>query len=182
MGKKRTVEKETENVYPSAEMLQQVCQDDYFRLIDTYDKVYEKINVTLAFCGVVFLVILGSLDYTSILKICNAQSNLELFSLLIFLICSVVSSFCIIWAVVQLLSLMRSKEIPVFDSIDIRNEEIYRWSNGNAAVWLIDKYTIVTSALRTIISNKQKKYDSAVTKVVIALVMHAVVLVIEKGM
>lgn len=182
MGKKRTVEKETENVYPSAEMLQQVCQDDYFRLIDTYDKIYEKINVTLAFCGVVFLVILGSLDYTSILKICNAQSNLELFSLLIFLICSVVSSFCIIWAVVQLLSLMRSKEIPVFDSIDIRNEEIYRWSNGNAAVWMIDKYTIVTSALRTIISNKQKKYDSAVTKVVIALVMHAVVLVIEKGM
>lgn len=182
MSEQNINEKQNENVYPSAEMLQQACQDDYLRLIDTYDKIYEKINVTLAFCGVVLLVILGSLDYTSIFKICNAQSNLELFSLLIFLICSAVSSVCIIWAVVQLLLLMRSKEIPVFDSIDIRNEEIYRWSNGEAAVWLIDKYTIVTSALRTIISDKQKKYDSAVTKVVIALIMYAVVLVIEKGM
>lgn len=182
MSEQNINEEQNENVYPSAEMLQQACQDDYFRLIDTYDKIYEKINVTLGFCGVVLLVILGSLDYTSIFKISNAQSNLELFSLLIFLICSALSSVCIIWAVVQLLLLMRSKEIPVFDSIDIRNEEIYRWRNGEAATWLIDKYTIVISALRTIISDKQKKYDSAVTKVVIALIMYAVVLVIEKGM
>lgn len=35
--------------YPSAEMLLQVCYNDYQRLIDTYDKIYEKVNVTLGF-------------------------------------------------------------------------------------------------------------------------------------
>ena len=182
MGKKKKIEKQAGSGYPSAEMLQQACHDDYFRLIDTYDKIYEKVNVTLTFCGVILLVILGSVDYTYFSKLCKAQSNLELFSLLIFLVCSLGSSVWIIWAVVQLLSLMRSKEIPVIDSVDIRNEEIYRWSIEDAAVWLIDKYTLVISNVRTIISDKQSKYDSAVTKIVIALVLYAVVLVIEKGM
>lgn len=167
--------------YPSAEYVQQACFDDYRRLIDTYDKIYEKVNVTLAFCGVVLLVILGSVNYTYVADICRTQSNLELFTLLLLLLCSVASAVCIIWAVIQLLLLMRSKELSVFDSIDIRNEEIYRWNPDAAAVWLIDKYTIAITGLRTAIAEKQKKYDYAVTKVVIALLLYSVVLIIEKG-
>ena len=167
--------------YPSAEYVQQACFDDYRRLIDTYDKIYEKVNVTLAFCGVVLLVILGSVNYTYVADICRTQSNLELFTLLLLLLCSVASAVCIIWAVIQLLLLMRSKELSVFDSIDIRNEEIYRWNPDAAAGWLIDKYTIAITGLRTAIAEKQKKYDYAVTKVVIALLLYSVVLIIEKG-
>ena len=167
--------------YPSAEYVQQACFDDYRRLIDTYDKIYEKVNVTLAFCGVVLLDILGSVNYTYVADICRTQSNLELFTLLLLLLCSVASAVCIIWAVIQLLLLMRSKELSVFDSIDIRNEEIYRWNPDAAAVWLIDKYTIAITGLRTAIAEKQKKYDYAVTKVVIALLLYSVVLIIEKG-
>ena len=70
----------------------------------------------------------------------------------------------------------------MFDSIDIRNEEIYRWKPEKAAVWLIDKYTIVTNELRTVISEKQSKYDSAITKMVISIILYAVVIIIEKGM
>jgi len=167
--------------YPSAEFVQQACFEDYHRLIDTYDKIYEKVNVTLAFCGIILLVILGSVNYTYVADICRTQSNLELFSLLLLLLCSVASAICIIWAVIQLLLLMRSKTLSVFDSIDIRNEEIYRWNHDAAAVWLIDKYTIAITGLRTAIAEKQKKYDSTVTKVVIALLLYSVVLIIEKG-
>lgn len=167
--------------YPSAEFVQQACFEDYHRLIDTYDKIYEKVNVTLAFCGIILLVILGSVNYTYVADICRTQSNLELFSLLLLLLCSVASTICIIWAVIQLLLLMRSKTLSVFDSIDIRNEEIYRWNHDAAAVWLIDKYTIAITGLRTAIAEKQKKYDSTVTKVVIALLLYSVVLIIEKG-
>ena len=160
--------------YPSAEFVQQACFEDYHRLIDTYDKIYEKVNVTLAFCGIILLVILGSVNYTYVADISRTQSNLEL-------LCSVASAVCIIWAVIQLLLLMRSKTLPVFDSIDIRNEEIYRWNPDAAAVWLIDKYTIAITGLRTAIAEKQKKYDSAVTKVVVALLLYSIVLIIEKG-
>ena len=173
MGEKIKTKNKKENIYPSAEMLTQACYEDYARLIETYDKIYEKVNIALAFCGIVLLVILGSVDYTAVSNICKTQSNLEMFSLLIYLFCSMISSVCIVWAVIQLLLLMRSREVAVFDSIDIRNEEIYRWKPEKAAVWLIDKYTIVTNDLRTVISEKQSKYDSTITKMVI---------IIEKGM
>lgn len=70
----------------------------------------------------------------------------------------------------------------MFNSIDIRNEEIYRWNPDQASLWLIDKYTTVIDTLRGTIKDKQKSYDSAITKVIISLVAYAVVLVIEKGM
>lgn len=180
--KEQVIDDEKQAVqYPSAELVQQACFEDYHRLIDTYDKIYEKVNVTLAFCGVILLVILGSVNYTYVADICRTQSNSELFSFLLLLLCSVACAVCIIWAVIQLLLLMRSKALLVFDSMDIRNEEIYRWNPDAAAVWLIDKYTIVVANLREIIAEKQKKYDSAVTKVVIALLLYSLVLIIEKG-
>ncbi len=180
--KEKVIDEEKKAVqYPSAEFVQQACFEDYHRLIDTYDKIYEKVNVTLAFCGIILLVILGSVNYTYVVDICRTQSNLELFSLLLLLLCSVASAICIIWSVIQLLLLMRSKTLSVFDSIDIRNEEIYRWNPDTAAVWLIDKYTIAIAGLRTAIAKKQKKYDSAVFKVVVALLLYSVVLIIEKG-
>lgn len=180
MGKNSCYEKR-KSQYPSAEFLQQVCSDDYHRLINTYDKIYEKVNITLAFCGVVLLVILGSVDYTYIGVLHKIQSNLELFTLLLLLLSSAASAVCIVWAVIQLLLLMRSRTLSVFNSIDIRNEEIYRWNSDDAAVWLIDKYTIVIAELRTVIAKKQKEYDSAVEKVMIAFVLYSLTLIIEKG-
>lgn len=167
--------------YPAAELVQQACFDDYRRLIDTYDKIYEKVNISLAFCGIVLLVILGSVDYTYISAICRTQSSSDLFSLIVRFSCSVISAICIVWAVVQLLLLMRSKALSVFDSTAVRNDEIYRWDSDAAAVWLIDKYTIVVENLRSTITDKQKKYDSAVTKVIIALLLYSIFLIVEKG-
>lgn len=167
--------------YPAAELIQQACFDDYHRLLDTYDNIYEKVNVSLAFCGIVLLVIIGSVDYTDIAAICRAQSNSELLSLILCLLGSGISAICIVWAVVQLLQLMRSRTVNAFDSIAARNEEIYRWTPDAAAVWLIDKYTTVINSLRSTIAEKQKIYDSAVTKVIIALLLYSVFLIVEKG-
>ena len=175
-------EKEHTLQYPSSEMLQQVCYEDYSRLIETYDKIYEKVNIMLAFCGIILLVILGSVDFTFVRNICQSTTNAELFMGLLFFGCSAVSAICIVWAVIQLLFLMRSKSLLVFNSVDIRNEEIYRWNPDQAALWLIDKYTVVIDILRKTIKDKQKAYDSAITKIIVALIVYAVVLVIGKGM
>ena len=156
--------------YPSAELVQQACFEDYCRLINTYDKIYDKVNITLTFCGVILLVILGSVDYTWIADISKTNSNLELFSIVF-----------IVWAVIQLLLLMQSKTLSVFDSVDIRNEGIYFWNPDAAAVWLIDKYTIAIAGLRTAIEEKQRKYDSSVIKIIISLILYSLILIIEKG-
>jgi len=173
--------KAKEKMYPSAELLQSACYEDYKRLIDTYDKIYEKINIALAFCGIVLLVILSNFDYTLIARLLNTSAKLELFSLLVLIGCSAVSAVCIVWAVIQLLLLMRSQAVTVFDSLAIRNEEIYRKSQEVASVWLIDKYTTVVSQLRSTITEKQEKYDAAVTKIVISVILFAVAQIVQKG-
>ena len=157
------------------------CYDDYNRLINTYDKIHEKVNITLAFCSIVLLVILNSFDYTMITEMFCISSKLELFSILALLFCSAASLVCMVWAVVQLLLLMHSKAVTVFDSVAVRNDEIYRWSPDEAALWLVDKYTYAVSELRTVISYKQKKYDSAIIKIVISILTYAIVVIIEKG-
>lgn len=179
MNEDIVVEEEIE--YPSAELLQQACYEDYRRVIDTYDKIYEKVNITLAFCGILLLVILGSVDYTYLLALCHAETNSEALMYLALILFSVASATCAVWSVIQLLLLMRSKQILVFDSIGIRNDEIYRWDPDKAAVWVIDKYTNAVASIRNVIEEKQRSYDSAVIKVVISVLLYTVVLVIEKG-
>lgn len=167
--------------YPSAEFLHSVCIADYQRVLETYDKIYEKANIALGFSGVVLLVIMSSLDYTIIRRIASA-SNLELFAILALLLCSIGSAAGIVWAVIQLLLLMRSKPITVMDSIAIRNEKIYEESCEDAALWLIDKYTNAIHDNRPQIQKKQKSFDSAVIKIIIAITLYSIVLLIQKGL
>lgn len=168
--------------YASAELLQSVCYEDYRRLLDTYDKIYEKINIALAFCGIILLVIVSNFDYTIVSRIIKCSSKLELFPLLLIVVCSLLSTFLIVWSVVQLLLLMRSKLLSVFDSITLRNEELYRQSIEVSSVWLIDKYTRIIALLRPEIDKKQKAFDKAIIKIIVSTLCYAFVLIIEKGL
>ena len=173
--------KENKTKYPSASIVQTACYEDYKRCIDTYDKIYEKINIALGFYSAFSLVVISNFDYTVFMNIKNSESNWEFLSLSVFQLCSMVSVVCIIWALLQLLLLMKSKKISVFDSISCRNDEIYRWKNEDAELWLIDKYTYATYEIRTITKQKQKTYDSAMVKAAIALITYAVSIIISKG-
>ena len=167
--------------YPGAETIQPACYEDYKRCIDTYDKIYDKINIALAFCGIILLVILSSFDYTIIFRIIDSPSKLELFSLLFYLVCSLTSVVCIVWSVIKLLLLMRSQNISVFDSIACRDEEVYKFLPDEAALWLVDKYTIATKDLKEINDRKNKAFNAVIIKIVIAILTYSVVIVINKG-
>ena len=167
--------------YPAAEIVQSACLEDYKRCLDVYDKIYNKINIALAFCGVILLVILSSFDYTVIYKIIDVPSKMELFSLLIYIVCSVTSTVCIIWAVIKLLLMMRSQKVSVFDSVACRNDEIYNYEPDEASLWLVDKYTIAIQDLKEINDRKNKAFNTVIVKIVIAILAYSLVIVINKG-
>lgn len=50
--------------YPSACFLLDSCVQDYQRLQDNYNKIYEKINIALAFSGVILTIMLGTFDFS----------------------------------------------------------------------------------------------------------------------
>ena len=173
--------KDKKQKYPSAEILHSVCYDEFRRAIETYDKIYEKVNIALAFSGVVLLVIMSNFDYTIISRFKSYKTLFELVSLHILTFSSFASAVLIIWAVVQLLLLMRSRSMTVFDSVSIRNENIYCENTEDASMWLIDKYTQSTNEIRPESEKKQKTFDSAVLKIVIALLCYAIAILLEKG-
>ena len=108
----------------------------------------------------------------------EANSYLGLLSEIIPFCLSLVSSSVIVVASIQLLMLMRSSDITIFDSIYIRNDKIYTSLPDCAALWLIGSYTDSINALRGVVSKKQKKYDKAVAKIVVAILFHAIYLAI----
>lgn len=170
---KYKVKVKTSIKYPSAELIQTACYEDYRRCLETYDKIYEKINIALAFCGAVLIVILSNIDFEIINKMKDIQGH-ALFFQHIELICILVSTGLIVWSVVQLLLLMRSQTIYVFDSIAARNEEVYDLLPNEAALWLIDNYTFATNELREINNNKHEQYNSAIIRIVVSLLAYSV--------
>lgn len=181
MQKKKEKKKSTSIKYPSAELLQQSCYDDYMRLLKTYDYIYTKVNIALAFCGVVMIVMVRSVDFAFWKHMSSETTNCDIALHIFMTILSVGAAGITIWAVINFLQLMKSRSVNVFDSLTIRSEEIYRLTPDEAALWLIDKYTIVTNGLKDVVLAKQQEFNSGITKLMVSIIMYVVFVIIEKG-
>lgn len=167
--------------YPSAEMLKIDCYNDYIRLLDTYDKIYTKVNIALAFSGTVILAMVSKFDYNIIFDLIACKNKSELFVQLLYLFSSVIATCCSFWSLIQLLILLKGKQLVVFNSIDIRNKKIYEKETNNAALWLIDKYTTAVCSLKIIIEKKQNKYDLAISLLVVSIIAYCISIIAQKG-
>lgn len=180
----RTVENNTEtkvrdNQYPSATMLVDICFQDYQRLQDEYNKIYDKTNIAIAFVSTILTASIGSFDISVLSKITITKlwrQGLGSFDIL----CYIAGMVSLIIATVLFLSVLKSNCIPIFDSVDIRNAEIYRKSADYSAMWMIDKFTLVVYEMRPIISKKQRKYDRALSLTIFGLVLCMVSVMFQK--
>ena len=134
--------------YPSSVLSLSACRDDYKDTLDRYDKIYDRINIALGFCGVILVPTLTSFDYTLISHLTETRS------FILFLLSSA-SIISVITALIQLLKLMNTMTLRVFDSTIIRNKAIYCHPEEESALCLIYAYTNATVELEKRISEKQ---------------------------
>ena len=176
--------KEKKNIkkvqYPSAVMLKEDCYNEYQSLLETYDKIYEKVNIMLAFCGVVLLVILSKVDITRYMLLFQTEEKSLFLISLLYCVATTISALLIFDSVIHLLKLLKGKKMIVFDSIAIRNKKIYEMQEENAALWLIEKYTDSINSIQNAIKEKQSEYDKTVINVIVSLIAYAVALLLEK--
>lgn len=167
--------------YPSAQFLVDACFNDYQRLQGNYSKLYEKSNIVLAFVGVILTIMLGTLNFSSLSKIAG---NLNVGQLLLTLIeagCCICGVGLLIISAIKFLYLLKGKDIPVFNSVDVRDTELYREDNETAAMWLIEKYTLVVYELRPIVEKKQKFFDSTLTMTIGGIILYSISVILQKG-
>jgi len=167
--------------YPSAQFLVDACFNDYQRLQDNYSKVYEKTNIALAFVGVVLTIMLTTLDFSSLSEIMGNMNVGQLLLVLIEIGCCICGVGLLLISAIKFLYLLKGKDIPVFNSVDVRDAELYREDNETAAMWLIDKYTSVVFELRPIVERKQKAFDSTLTMTIGGIILYSISVILQKG-
>lgn len=166
--------------YPSAEFLYSVSLEDYNRVLSNYDRIYDRINIALALCGVILIVILSNVDMTAMFN-WNNYTNLEKMAVGIYGLCAIGSAVLIVIAVIKLLLLSRSKEILSFDSNGIKTEALYNEKIEDAALWVILQYIRVINDIREKIKDKQKAFNTATIQIIIALLAYVVAMLIHNG-
>ena len=167
--------------YPSAGILKEACFQDYIRLINTYDKIYDKVNIALVFCSAVLIVLMKSIDFSP-WKNTSIDCKGSIDTVRLFLpIVSLISAAFMVYAVIKLLILMKSRTVVVFDSIAIRVEQVYFCEPDESELWLIDKYTIAVNELKKTIAEKQAEFNSTITMIVASILIFIVYLLIDKG-
>jgi hypothetical protein len=167
--------------YPSAEFLVDACYQDYQRLQDNYNQIYEKANIALAFVGVVLTVTLTTLDFSSLSKLTANLMVWQLVMILLEFISCIGGLLLLMSSAIRFLRLLKGRDVPVFNSVAIRDDGIYYEKKENAALWLIDKYTVVVVKIRDVIQEKQKAYDSSLTMTIVGIILYAVSIVLKKG-
>lgn len=167
--------------YPSAQFLVDACFNDYQRLQDNYSKVYEKTNIALAFVGVVLTIMLTTLDFSSLSKTMGNMNVGQLLLALIEIGCCICGVGLLLISAIKFLYILKGKDIPVFNSVDVRDTELYREDNETAAMWLIDKYTSVVFELRPIVEKKQKAFDSTLTMTIGGIILYSISVILQKG-
>lgn len=177
-----TVEVGTESSdYPSACFLLDSCVQDYQRLQENYNRIYDKINVALAFAGVVLTIMLESFDFAPVKLYVKDITVASLIITVVELICLVGGMGLTLISIVYLLTLLRGRKIAVFKSEDIRNEEIYREKESHAAMWLIDKYTRIVNEVRPVVQKKQEVFDKALVTIIVGFILYVIAIVLRKG-
>lgn len=166
--------------YPSATILADACFQDYIRLNDDYNKVYDKLNVALAFSGIILTVIFETLDLDFLFTKWNNQEIWKCVLIGFHTICLCISITCMFVGILILLLLLKGRNIPMFKSEDVRNDEIYRTKEEDAALWLIDKYTICTNSIRPILAEKQAKFEQGLSAMTIGLVLYTLSVLLGK--
>lgn len=167
--------------YPSACFLLDSCIQDYQRLQKIYNRIYDRINMALAFAGVVLTIMFDSFDVSIAKLYVKDMTVASLIMTSVDLICYIGGMGLILAAIIYLLILMRGRELAVFKSEDIRNEEIYNLKESHAAMWLIDKYTKIVCQVRPVVQKKQKSFDNALVVIILGIIMYAIAIILRKG-
>ena len=159
---------------PSAELIAETCKEEYMRLINTYDNIYNKVNILLVVCMAVFIAQAESFNgrniINSIMKTNSESTVIYLIVELCFDCCVRINSMCDCVAMFSL----KSKSIPVLNCFDLRNQLVYEGDVNKAATYLIGVYTDIMKEMNLIIEGKQKKYDLSVIMVVISVVLFVI--------
>ena len=164
--------------YPSAELLQNLCYNEYMRQISTYDKIYDRVNIALSICAIMLTGIARGFDYTIFLNYDKTRIDLIV---LLKILSSVSGLIMIVWAVIYLIWMLRSRKLIMFDIEEVCKQKKYMDPINEVSVWLITLFTASACELKKVNDRKIRRLDSVIIKIIIAMVSYIILIILNKG-
>jgi len=174
--------RKNKNHYPSSQYISDVFLDVYNKLFSIYQKIYDRINITIAACGIVLAVIIENLRTVYIHDNNLTTGCVDILSICV-IILSGISCLCVFTSLFILLFLSRGKPIiPVLDWDDIIKVRLYDETIDVASLFIVKRYTSILNDLNKAIQQKQKWLNAAVLIQIIAIFSFFLSFIIRKGL
>lgn len=147
--------------YPGAKASLEECVRAYDFVLACYDKVYDRINITLTMAGLVLMVGVESITKDRILS----QNPWAIVAILL----SAIGLILVAKSLFSLTSLLKSSGLQSIDPKVVREHKFYSLPEQAVEMFWIDRYIKMTDCNREICQMKQKKLDSSVIDIVYAV-------------
>lgn len=163
--------------YPSAEISFNVVQQEYQYELNRSIKLDNKINMTITFCGVIFLFIIKYLDLTSIFNALNKQTH-ECALCFIKMICctgQIAAVGLFIYSIITLIKLLKNRGYLHFNCDEIFDNGLMKEKDEITRYYISTKYLAATSFNNMTNEKRSKEYDKVVFSLIMLLIICIVV-------
>ena len=83
-------------------------------------------------------------------------------------------------SIIKLLLVSKGQHLTTFDSISIKRQALYEEKSEDTMLWITLQYLRGINDLRKQITRKQKRYNSAIIIIIIAVIIYVVSLFVSK--
>lgn len=167
----------SEPTYPSAEIAINVAKLEYEYELNRSIKLDNKINITITFCGVIFLFIIKYLDLTAIINASSSWIDCCLFCLIKIFCCIgyILAVFYFLHAVIKLINLLKTSTYLHFNCDEIFNLKLIEEKEDVTNYYISTQYLAATSKNNETNEIRSNEYNKVIHSLIMLLLISIIV-------
>ena len=173
------MEQQTE--YPVANtVVFDVAQREYEKIFEASAKLDNKINVALAFCGVIFFTTIQLLDFSKLdFPINNAKEFVFSAS---YCICVILAVILYMNSIINFMKLLNPIGYQIINIEDFIYDEMYKEPEQVMKIYLAVKYVEASSRNYEVSNNRAEQYKKAMVKMITSSILIVIAYLIKYNM
>ncbi len=140
-----------------------VAKTEYEKVFQASEKMDNKLNIAIAFCGVIFLTMIQMLDFSVVSF--PIEDYFALFISASYCISVILAIVLYFFSLRLLIRLVNPTGYIIIDSDSIITEELYRETKENIEIYMTVKYCEATAINSSLSNTRAEKYKKAMSRV-----------------
>lgn len=170
--------KGSKGLHPSSGILLDSCKNEYNNVFGNAQKLDNKINIAITFCGVLFISMVEMLDFDGMVKYLT-EADKALFATIGY-IALIITGICLyLWALIEFMVLANPTNYKILDMEDFFLKELDKEECQDVETYLVIKYIGANSTNSEINNKRAEKYKNGMIKLIVTVVIVITVYIIK---